>query len=62
MSCAHRSGLSAAEIRAPAESCVRYAMLEDEYCLKGRLEVLKQGVALFADKYSAEFSSGGKGT
>ena len=28
-------------------------MFEDEYYLKTQMEVLKQGVALFADKYKA---------
>lgn len=43
-------------------ACVHYAMFEDEYYLQGQLEVLKQGVALFAGKYSAEYLNGGKGT
>ena len=30
-------------------ACVHYAMFEDEYYLKSQMEVLKQGVALFAD-------------
>ncbi len=34
-------------------ACVHYAMFEDEYYLKTQMEVLKQGVALFADKYKA---------
>ena len=34
-------------------ACVHYAMFEDEYYLKSQMEVLKQGVALFADKYKA---------
>ena len=34
-------------------ACVHYAMLEDEYYLKTQMEVLKQGVALFLDKYKA---------
>ena len=32
-------------------ACVHYAMFEDEYYLKTQMEVLKQGVALFVDKY-----------
>ena len=32
-------------------ACVHYAMFEDEYYLKTQMEVLKQAVALFADKY-----------
>lgn len=32
-------------------ACVHYAMFEDEYYMKTQMEVLKQGVALFADKY-----------
>ena len=32
---------------------VHYAMFEDEYYLKTQMEVLKQGVALFVDKYKA---------
>ncbi len=31
-------------------ACVHYAMFEDEYYLHSQLEVLKQGVALFAKK------------
>ena len=34
-------------------ACVHYAMFEDEYYLKSQMEVLKQGVALFVDKYKA---------
>ena len=34
-------------------ACVHYAMFEDEYYLKSQMEVLKQGVALFMDKYKA---------
>ena len=34
-------------------ACVHYAMFEDEYYLKAQMEVLKQGVALFVDKYKA---------
>ena len=32
---------------------VHYAMFEDEYYLKSQMEVLKQAVSLFADKYRA---------
>lgn len=38
---------------------VHYAMFEDEYYLKSQMEVLKQGVSLFADKYRSEYSNGG---
>ena len=34
-------------------ACVHYAMFEDEYYLQTQMEVLKQGVALFMDKYKA---------
>ena len=34
-------------------ACVHYAMFEDEYYLKTQMDVLKQGVALFVDKYQA---------
>ena len=34
-------------------ACVHYAMFEDEYYLKTQMEVLKQGVALFVDKYKS---------
>lgn len=40
-------------------ACVHYAMFEDEYYLKSQMAVLKQGVALFADKYHAQFLNGG---
>ncbi len=33
---------------------VHYAMFEDEYYLKSQMEVLKQGVSLFAAKYRTE--------
>lgn len=36
-------------------ACVHYAMFEDEYYLKAQLEILKQGVNLFAEKYRPEF-------
>lgn len=32
---------------------------EDEYYLKTQMEVLKQGVALFADKYRSQYLRGG---
>ena len=35
-------------------ACVHYAMFEDEYYLKAQMEVLKQGVNLFAEKYRTE--------
>lgn len=35
-------------------ACVHYAMFEDEYYLHSQLEVLKQGVALFAKKYQKQ--------
>lgn len=38
---------------------VHYAMFEDEYYLKSQLEILKQGVNLFADKYRTEKPNGG---
>ena len=42
-------------------ACVHYAMFEDEYYLKSQMEVLKQGVALFADKYRSQYLNGGNG-
>ena len=33
-------------------ACVHYAMFEDEYYLKTQMEVLKQGVELFMEKYN----------
>ena len=42
-------------------ACVHYAMFEDEYYLKTQMEVLKQGVALFADKYRSQYLNGGNG-
>lgn len=36
-------------------------MFEDEYYLKTQMEVLKQGVALFADKYRSQYLKGGNG-
>ena len=41
-------------------ACVHYAMFEDEYYLKSQMEVLKQGVGLFADKYRSQYPNGGK--
>ena len=41
-------------------ACVHYAMFEDEYYLKSQMEVLKQGVSLFADKYRSQYQNGGK--
>lgn len=38
---------------------VHYAMFEDEYYLKSQMEVLKQGVSLFADKYRSQYPNGG---
>ena len=34
-------------------ACVHYAMFEDEYYLKSQLDVLKQGTAMFIQKYKA---------
>ena len=39
-------------------ACVHYAMFEDEYYLKSQMEVLKQTVSLFIEKYS-KLSEGG---
>lgn len=36
-------------------ACVHYAMFEDEYYLKTQMEVLKQGVALFVEKYRSAY-------
>ena len=41
-------------------ACVHYALFEDEYYLKGQLELLKQGVALFAGKNHNDFLHGGE--
>ena len=38
-------------------ACVHYAMFEDEYYLKSQIEVLKQGVALFADKFKDKYKA-----
>ena len=40
-------------------ACVHYAMFEDEYYLRSQMEVLKQGVALFVDKYRSQYLNGG---
>lgn len=40
-------------------ACVHFAMFEDEYYLKAQMEVLKQGVALFVDKYRSQCLNGG---
>ena len=40
-------------------SCVHYAMFEDEYYLKSQMEILKQGVSLFAEKYRSQYQNGG---
>ena len=40
-------------------ACVHYAMFEDEYYLRTQMEVLKQGVALFTDKYRSQYLKGG---
>ena len=38
---------------------VHYAMFEDEYYLKSQIEILKQSVSLFADKYRSKTLNGG---
>lgn len=38
---------------------VHYALFEDEYYLKSQMEVLKQAVILFTDKYSSDYPNGG---
>lgn len=45
----------------PVFASTLYAMFEDEYYLKTQMEVLKQGVALFADKYRSQYLNGGNG-
>ena len=35
-------------------ACVHYAMFEDEYYLKSQIEVLKQSVLLFFEKYNSQ--------
>lgn len=42
-------------------ACVHYALFEDEFYLKSQMEILKQGVALFADKYRSQYQNGGNG-
>lgn len=37
-------------------ACVHYAMFADEYYLKSQMGVLKQGVALFMEKYRNEYT------
>lgn len=32
-------------------ACVHFAMFEDEYYLQSQLQIIKQGIALFADRY-----------
>ena len=36
-------------------ACVHYAMFEDEYYLKSQIEVLKQSVLLFLEKYNNQY-------
>lgn len=40
-------------------ACVHFAMFEDEYYLKTQMDVLKQGVNLFVDKYRSQYQNGG---
>ena len=40
-------------------ACVHFALFGDEYYLKSQIEVLKQAVNLFADKYSSDYPNGG---
>lgn len=40
-------------------ACVHYAMFEDEYYLQSQMEVLKQAVMLFVDKYKNQYLNGG---
>ena len=35
-------------------ACVHYAMFEDEYYLQAQIEILKQGVTLFIERYRAK--------
>ena len=35
-------------------ACVHYAMFEDEYYLQAQMEILKQGVTLFIERYRAK--------
>ena len=41
-------------------ACVHFAMFEDEFYLKSQMEVLRQGVGLFAEKYRAQYSNEGR--
>ena len=36
-------------------ACVHYALFEDEYYLKSQIEILKQAVALFVEKYRSQY-------
>ena len=36
-------------------ACVHYALFEDDYYLKGQMEILKQAVALFVEKYRSQY-------
>ena len=36
-------------------ACVHYAMFGDKYYLKTQMDILRQGVALFMEKYRAEY-------
>lgn len=42
-------------------ACVHFAIFEDEYYLKTQMDVLKQGVNLFIDKYRSQYQNGGIG-
>ena len=55
--CYAENGLTSTGIKALAAACVHYAMFEDEYYLKSQMEILKQGVALFADKYCLQINT-----
>ena len=35
-------------------ACVHYALFEDAFYLQSQMEVLKQGLALFAEKYKVQ--------
>ena len=41
-------------------ACVHYAMFEDEYYLKAQMDVLKQGVTLFANTYRSQYLDKGE--
>ena len=41
-------------------ACVHYAMFEDEYYLKAQMDVLKQGVNLFANTYRSQYLDKGE--